>query len=98
MGDGSVRHRARIAGPSASRTSYLHGHTSPNFRPRGSPIPAARLTAQGQRRVDSMIQLVIQVFPPSTENACSQWADSAVMPDQIKRTRDRKSVVKGKSV
>lgn len=36
-----------------------------------------------------MIQLVIHVRSPSTENACSQWAVVAVMPDQRKRTRTR---------
>ncbi|MFJ9033941.1 SMI1/KNR4 family protein [Streptomyces sp. NPDC102274] len=34
-----------------------------------------------------MCQLVTQVPPSSTENACSQWAESAVVPDQMKRTR-----------
>ncbi|PKV83234.1 DNA gyrase/topoisomerase IV subunit B-like protein [Streptomyces sp. TLI_146] len=37
------------------------------------------------RRVKPMCQLVIQVCPSSRENACSQWARSAVMPDQMKR-------------
>lgn len=37
-------------------------------------------------RVNSMIQLVSQVLPPSGENACSQRAESAVMLDQINRT------------
>ena len=36
--------------------------------------------------LNSAIQLVSQVLPPSPEKACSQWAAVAVMPDQVKRT------------
>lgn len=43
---------------------------------------------QGQcRRVRSMYQLSTQVVPPSGENACSQRAESAVMPDHRNRAR-----------
>jgi hypothetical protein len=34
----------------------------------------------------SVVQFVSQVFPPSGENACSQWADVAVIFDQMNRT------------
>ncbi|MBV8063840.1 MAG: hypothetical protein JOY51_09595, partial [Nevskia sp.] len=44
------------------------------------------LTARYWRR-KSVIQLVSQVLPPSAEKACSQWAELAVMPDQMTRTR-----------
>ena len=41
----------------------------------------------GADRVISMIQLVSQVCSWSTEKACSQWAESAVISDQMKRAR-----------
>src|SRR5258708_8910715 len=37
--------------------------------------------------VSSQIQLVSQVFPPSAENACSQWHEVGVMSDQINRLK-----------
>jgi len=38
-------------------------------------------------RVSSAIKLVSQVFPPSSENACSNLCESRVMSDQMPRTR-----------
>ena len=38
-------------------------------------------------RSNVFIQFVSQVFPPSTENACSQCAELAVIFDQIKRQK-----------
>lgn len=38
-------------------------------------------------RVNSMIQLDSQVWPPSAENSCSQRADVGVMSDQMKWAR-----------
>jgi hypothetical protein len=43
--------------------------------------------ASAGRRVNSAVQLASQVAPPSGEKACSQRAESAVMCDQVKRTR-----------
>ena len=38
-------------------------------------------------RVNSIVQFVSQVFPPSAENACSHRGVGVVMRDQMKRTR-----------
>src|SRR5919108_4442095 len=38
-------------------------------------------------RVNSAIQLVSHVFPPSAENACSQRQEVSVISEQIKRTK-----------
>src|SRR5260221_11507552 len=37
--------------------------------------------------VSSQIQLVSQVFPPSAENACSQWHAAGVTSDPINRLK-----------
>src|SRR6266851_2856860 len=37
--------------------------------------------------LSSIIQFVSQVLPPSSENACSQWHEVVVMPDQRNRLK-----------
>src|SRR6185503_6784049 len=50
--------------------------------------PAGVAGADASRtRVWSVIQFASQVFPPSSENDCSKWAESGVISDQIYRTR-----------
>ena len=49
--------------------------------------PPPRLRPAQPVRVKSMIQLVSQVCSPSVENACSQRAVVALMPDQMNRHR-----------
>src|ERR1700761_6425586 len=36
--------------------------------------------------VKSIAQFISQLLPPSGEKACSQWAEAAVIFDQVKRT------------
>ena len=63
----------------------LHGTepARPAEHPRGEEDDLAGVSYYSGDRVLSMIQLVIQVCSWSTEKACSQRAESAVMSDQM---------------
>jgi len=44
-------------------------------------------TGASSVRVWSVIQFTSQVLPPSSENACSKWAELGVISDQLNRTK-----------
>jgi hypothetical protein len=81
-GDGS--RTARLKTGAVSRLEVVHPQRAEFFALPG----ASRLYPAGfLMRVHLVTQFTSQVFPPSSENACSDWAMSGVTPQSEKRTK-----------